>query len=212
MPYRLFALITTTLAATVLGAGVALAAPEGDEQPDRPKRERAERDGDQPERDKHDKHRDRGHRVMAALFRDIELTDAQKEELREIGQAHRKQVKAWHDEHREELDAIREKMRQARKDQDREAAKAAHEEFKALLETRPKPDAAFAEMRDVLATDEDKAQFDENLEAIKQRMKERRERGPREGRRPHRDGNDKRDRDGDRPQRDRDGGDEGLDI
>jgi len=228
MRTRLFGLITTALAVTVLSAGVALAGPDGERKPDRPNRERAERDGERPERPDRGhrgRHGDRRHHVMAALFRGIELTDTQKQELREIGRAHREQVKAWHEEHRDELEAIREKMRQARQDKDREAAEAAREQFKQLLQTRPKPDATFDAMRGVLTTDEDKAQFDENLESIKQRFKERAKdrdkRGWREGRRPHREGGDKakrdrdrpkRDRDGDRPQRDRDGGDEGLDI
>ena len=202
MQIRWFGMMTMGLATALVCGNLALAAPEAEGDGEHPKRERAEREGERPQRDG-----DRRGNFIRALFDGIALNDEQKSELREIASGHAEEVKAWHEDHRDEFEAIRAKMRAARENKDREAGEAARAELETLMATRPKPDATFAAMREVLATDADKAKFDENLQKLKERMEARRERGPEggDGERPKRGG------DGERPKRGAEG-EGGLDI
>lgn len=198
MKIRWFGMMATGLATAVMCGNLALAAPQGEGKGDgeRPKRERAERDGERPKRDGERPQRDGERRgsFIRALFDGITLDEAQKTEVREIARGHAEEVKAWHEEHRDEFEAIRAKMREARQNKDREAGEAARKQLETLMATRPKPDATFAAMREVLATDADKTKFDENLQKLRERMQERRERGPKggDGERPKRDGDKER--------------------
>ena len=207
MKSKWFGMMATALATALMCGNLALATPQGAGKDkgdgERPKRERAERAGERPQRDG-----DRRGNFMRALFDGIELNDEQKSALREIAGGHAEEVKAWHEEHRDEFEAIRAKMREAREKKDREAAEAVRQQLETLMATRPKPDTTFAAMREVLATDADKATFDENLKKLQARMEVRREQGPKggDGERPKRNG------DGERQKRGGEGKADGLDI
>lgn len=144
-----------------------------------------------------------GERMHRMLFEGMELTDDQKAQIKEIMQAHGEERKAWHEEHKEEFQALRDKMREAREAKDKEAADAVREETKALMESAPKPDAVHDEIRAVL-TEDQQAIFDERVAKMRERADEWRERrgegrpdGPPPGMGPDGDGPPRMD--GDRP-------------
>lgn len=107
------------------------------------------------------------------LFAGMELTDEQKTQIREIMKTHGEERKAWHEEHKEEFQAIREKMREARGDQ--EAMEALRKQVHALMDSAPKPDATHDEIR-ALLNEEQQATFDERVEKMRERMEQWRER------------------------------------
>ncbi len=125
--------------------------------------------------------RDRG-AMARRLFGDMDLTDEQKEQIRDIMKAHGDERKAWHEEHKDEFQAIREKMRDARGDKD--AMDAARKEVQALMESAPKPDATHDQIR-ALLNEEQQATFDERIAKMRERMeqwRENRKDGPPRGR------------------------------
>jgi Spy/CpxP family protein refolding chaperone len=117
-----------------------------------------------------------GERMHRMLFEGMELTDDQKAQIKELMQAHGEERKAWHEEHKEEFQALRDKMREAREAKDKEAADAVREETKALMESAPKPDAVHDEIRAVL-TEDQQAIFDERVAKMRERADEWREPG-----------------------------------
>ncbi len=188
----MYATLTRTALAAVFATGLLIApayAQDGaGESNDRPAAESKEGKPDRGERKgKHGPHGDRGprghgHRFIRALFKDIDLTEDQRVEVREIMEAGRDEMEAWRDEHRDQIKALREQMREAHQAGDDEKAAEVREQLRTLFESRPKPEDRADEIREVL-TPEQTEQFDQNIEAIKQKMQERRdemkERGPR---------------------------------
>lgn len=121
------------------------------------------------------KHHERSpRRMMKALFKDVDLTEDQREQVREIMGAGREEMEAWRDEHRDEMEDLRAQMREAHENKDKEQAAAVREKMQQLFESRPKPEDRADEIRQIL-TPEQTEQFDANLEQIKQKMQERRE-------------------------------------
>lgn len=129
-----------------------------------------------------------GDRMHRMLFEGMELTDDQKAQIKEIMQAHGEERKAWHEEHKDEFQALKDKMREAREAKDKEAADAVREETKALMGSAPKPDAVHDEIRAVL-TEDQQAIFDERVAKMRERADQWRERrgegGPSDGHPPH---------------------------
>lgn len=125
-----------------------------------------------------------GDRMQRWLFEGMELTDAQKAQIQEIMKAHGDERKAWHEEHKEEFQALKDKMREARDAKDKDAADALREETKALMESAPKPDATHDEVR-ALLTEDQQVIFDERIAKMREKMdqwRERRGEGRGEGR------------------------------
>ncbi len=190
-------------------ASPAFAQPEGGDRPERdgpppppPRQPEAER-GDRPERDAPPPPpRDGGgeradgkdapptRRVMQALFRDIDLTDAQRQSLRLI-----------HEERKDQGQAIRAELREAHEARDRDAMRAAAEKMRSFLQETH-------ELMSAELTEEQRPIFEANVEAIRERMQDRRERrgeGPRGERRERGDRGEENKRaereGGDRPRR-----------
>lgn len=154
----------SVLAVMLMAAPLALA-DEGES--DRSQRRRPlegprfERDGkERGDRAKRGGPRDR-HRT---LFDGIDLSDEQKAEIKEIMKAAGEARKAYIEANRDAFAKVREQMNEARESKDREAMKAAHDAFKALMQDGPKP--PFDKAKAVL-TDEQLKQFEANLEKAK---------------------------------------------
>ncbi|MEM6393392.1 MAG: Spy/CpxP family protein refolding chaperone [Planctomycetota bacterium] len=160
-------------------ATLALAVPVGftavaqDAGPKERKERRAERGEERKERGE----RKRG-AGMKALFKDVNLTEEQREEVKDIMSPLREEMEAWHAKVKEAREANRAAMKEAREAGDPEAAKAAREkakaEMEALLEERPKVDPYLDDVRDILTADQ-QVTFDTNRKAIEAKMAERRE-------------------------------------
>jgi len=175
------------VSALALAGGVALAEKRdrGDRGPrdgDRPehrqgdhdgKRQRAHQgeDGGHGEHDgrHHDgRHEDGEHGDRARrgghhrLFADMDLNDDQKDRIHEVMRSHGDSRRAWHDEHKDEFRALRDKMRNAREADDKDAMQAAHDEIRGLMESAPKFDDAHDKVRAVL-NEEQQATFDERV-------------------------------------------------
>jgi Spy/CpxP family protein refolding chaperone len=194
------ALLLTSL---VLGAAATAAPPEGkgEAKSDR-KAQRAEQKeqkrsdkaaATQPgDETKVDRRKNMRQRMFNQLFDGIELTEDQKTEIHAIFEAGREEHQAWRTEHKDEFKEIRDQMREAHKARDEEKIEAAKERLRTLIESAPKPAQVMDEVRTVL-TEEQQVKFDENREALLERMREhRRPFGP-DGPPPHaRDGRDGR--------------------
>ncbi|GAB4187668.1 MAG: hypothetical protein Kow00105_02360 [Phycisphaeraceae bacterium] len=184
----MFALKTRTRSALILATALALSssyalAERNGEGP---------RDGDRP----HPRHfegkpgpkgpharGDMAHRFFGGL----DLTEEQKTQIRDIMKQFGEERRAWHEAHKEDFEALRDKMRAARESDDPEAVKAVHEEIKALMESAPKPDATHDQIR-ALLTEEQQAKFDERVAKMRERMQQWREKHkdgpPMHGKRP----------------------------
>lgn len=143
------------------------------------------------------------HRMVRQLFEGIELSKEQRQDVRNAMQTHRQGVQQWREDHEQEIKKLRERMREARREQDRDTAVAAFEELLKLSDDRPKPEDLLEAIRGELNEEQVKA-FNENVEEIKekarQRMEERRDkaekkRGNRKEKRGHRSKRRDRDRD-----------------
>jgi Spy/CpxP family protein refolding chaperone len=134
------------------------------------------------------------------MLRELNLSETQREEVREILDEHRAAAEKYREAHKAEFEALRAKAAKAREAGDREAMKAVHEEFKALMEKGPGgPDKALAEVKEVLT-----AEQAAKLEQMMAKMRERRGDGPGargDGERPKR-GEGEKGGEGKRPKRD----------
>jgi len=115
--------------------------------------------------------------ALLRIIHALDLNDSQKQAVRECMTSHREKAKAFYDEHADEFKAIREKMQAARQADDREAMKAAFEEFRALRSKGPKPEDLIACIRGNLEGDQ-VTRFDEAIAKLKERFEDR---GPRPG-------------------------------
>ncbi len=164
-----------------ISGGYALAQPVDDGAPDGDRPMRKQVDGERgPRRGSEAGERGlRGQRdpgaILKRLFAGMELTDDQKTQIGEIMKAHGEERRAWHEEHKEEFDALREQMREARGDQ--EAMDALREKVHALMDSAPKPDATHDQIR-ALLTEEQQTTFDERIEKLRERMQQWREGRP----------------------------------
>ena len=114
--------------------------------------------------------RDLQHRGMRALFRGIDLTDAEKASVRTVGERYRAQFESIRQSMRPDIEAAR----AARQRGDTAAARAA---FARTADERQQLETLTERMRaDVRAAlaPEHRAQFDANVARIKERLAERR--------------------------------------
>lgn len=126
---------------------------------------------------------------LRMLFRDVNLTDVQQEEVRQIVQDATTPMQEYMAQNAAAFREARDAMAQARENQDREAMEAARESMRALRDAGPKVDreALTASVREVL-NDSQREVFDANLADFQERRTQRDERRQQM-------------KDGDRPQR-----------
>lgn len=111
-------------------------------------------------------------RMRERLFEGITLTDEQKAKVDEIfNQAHAER-EAWFEKNGESVRKLREEIRAARESDNQEALNKARAEFRTLMQDAPRPMAAFNAVRETL-TDEQKAAFDKNSEAMREQWQRR---------------------------------------
>lgn len=108
---------------------------------------------------------------MMRFLSELNLSDDQKTQVREIQGDFRKKLEAFQKEHGDEMKALREEGKAAREAKDREKGKAVGEKMKKLADDNGLGMKAHLDkLRNVL-NDEQKAKFDE-------KVKSRREKGP----------------------------------
>jgi len=110
--------------------------------------------------------------LREALFRDIDLSADQQAEVDRILDAYRVELKAWADVNSAELQAVRQDLQAAREAGYRRQARRALRDLRQLAETRPDHEPYYDDIAEVL-TDEQAGQFRENIEALKQQIRDR---------------------------------------
>lgn len=164
-----------TRGAVLLAMGAALVVPtlpagaEEDDKVLRGPKARSER-GDRGGRFSH------GRRVnaMRSLLRSLDLSDDQKDEIKDIRKANREEMKAWHTEHKDEIQEINKKIKEL------------HDQKRKLMEASPAHQDLPSKIRGVLDEGQQKT-FDEQIEKIKQQHKKMRQSGRRGKNREGRD-------------------------
>ena len=123
----------------------------------------------------------RGGNHVRRLVRIIQLTEEQKPKLQQILQTHKEALENWRRQHEGEARAIREKIDQARQDNDAEALKAAREEFRALHDSRAELHKSLdAQLAEVL-TDEQMGRARTYFKSLHPRPGRQGRRGPGQG-------------------------------
>ncbi len=184
--------MTCAMAGLMLGAGsYALAANGADGE--KPRQDRQQKQDQERQRDGEKQRQDQqaqgdqapGPRadmpepgqVLGRLLRGLKITDAQEPQIKEAGKAFADKVKAFRDEHKDEIEALRKELQEARDAKDREKAQAVLEKIKALHEKAPKLEELLTDVRVVL-DDTQREEFDARVakmkEEIKQRVEDRR--------------------------------------
>ncbi|MEM0913794.1 MAG: Spy/CpxP family protein refolding chaperone [Planctomycetota bacterium] len=174
-PY--WTLTLAVAAAGLLAVGPALAAPSntsGESKGDRPQRsaessERGQRGGPGGERA-------RGRDTIRLLFRDIQLSDSQREDIREVMAQARDERRAWMEENGDEIRELRERMQDASAIRDTDAMQSIGQDLRAIMSAGPQPMAVAEEVRGML-TEDQVEQFDANVVEVEERMAQRRAQG-----------------------------------
>ncbi len=131
--------------------------------------------------------------VRGAL-RDLNLTEDQKAQIKTIMDEARDSREKFMDEHKDEVRAIREKMKAAREAKDRDQMKQLGEELRGIMESGPKPQDTMEKIKGVL-TPEQRDQLQGKLDQWKEnhprpqleegeRPRRQRPQGDGEGRKP----------------------------
>ena len=113
----------------------------------------------------------KGHKqgFMFRLLEDLDLTEDQQQEAKQLLKVHRESWKAWKTEHQEELDQIKSQMEEL------------HKKRRKLMEDAPKPGDGLEKLRPVLDP-EQQDQLDAMIEKIKERHNRRHKRSRPSGR------------------------------
>ena len=111
--------------------------------------------------------------VLHKLLSELNLTDDQKAQIKEIVGPYHKELMAWKDANAAELEKLQAAFKAAREAKDRAAVKDAMEKLKALVETAPKPQGLLEKIKAVLTP--------EQWEKAKEVLKDWREEGPGKG-------------------------------
>lgn len=112
-----------------------------------------------------------GAAIVDAL-RDLNLSEEQKNKVREILSSHHEKVKAHREAHSEELAKLRQEFQAAREAKDHEKVKQLAEQRRKIMEGVPKPADLINEVKAVLTPDQAKT-FDALLEDAREQMAER---------------------------------------
>ncbi|MEM1209940.1 MAG: Spy/CpxP family protein refolding chaperone [Planctomycetota bacterium] len=165
-----------------LGIGSALAEPGNGDKGERPQRsadsgERGERGGPSAGERRGPGgpggERRGGRDALRLLFRDIQLTDSQREEVREKMTQARDERRAWMEANGAELRELRERFQDARSIEDTDAMQAIGQELRTMMSAGPQPMDVAEDVRGML-TEEQAEQFDANLAELETRMEQRR--------------------------------------
>lgn len=197
--------LNTTIAAllaVLLCSSMAMAQGQGNGSQDKERGQRkAQKDKEGADGKRAERKGRRGH-LARALLKDIELSDDQKTEIREVMKEAAQARMAWHEKHKDEIKSLRDQMQQARKDKDREKAKQVMAEMRKLMQSAPKPTDTFDKVKAKLNADQSE-QFEKNVAELKDRMEKRREahkkrhEGERKNRKERKDKDDADDTGGD---------------
>lgn len=106
--------------------------------------------------------------AMRDLLKDLELTEDQKVQIKSIMEEAKGIREDFMEEHGAELDALREKMKEAREAKDREQMKQLADELRAIMEAGPKPEATVNKIKEVL-TPEQREKFDDRVAEFKEK-------------------------------------------
>jgi Spy/CpxP family protein refolding chaperone len=107
------------------------------------------------------------------LLHELDLTAAQKAEIKAIVEPFRKELETWRAGHKAELEKIRGEIKAARAAKDRTQMKAALAELRTLMETAPKLKEILPQIKAVL-TPEQLAKVKARLEELREKAQERR--------------------------------------
>ena len=118
----------------------------------------------------------------------LDLTEDQHAAIRELVKAHRVKAEAWREQHKDELQPLFEKLREARKNQDREVAREVMVKIRELHQSGPNPEELLEKIKGQL-TEPQQAQLQKLVEQARERMKQRGD-GDRPNRREKRQGDD----------------------
>ncbi|MEO0587403.1 MAG: Spy/CpxP family protein refolding chaperone, partial [Planctomycetota bacterium] len=181
--------VATVAAVGLFGAGMAMAEPGGDggKASSAEREARSGSDGERGQRRAGAEGREgrggeaRGAGMIRAMFRDVDLSDEQKERVREILQEARSEREAWMAENGDQLRELREKMADARAVQDTDAAQAVAQELRTIMSAGPSPMGIAEDVRAELTAEQAEV-FDRNFDEVQQRVRDR-SRGGAEGRR-----------------------------
>ena len=133
-------------------------------------------------------------RIQQRLFDGVDLTDDQKKQVRAAFKNHHEKVRAWHDEHSDEMRQLKQDMRAAYKAADREKMKQLRQRAHALMQSRPMRVALFADIKEILS-DEQWKTLNDNRSEMREKVRKHRP-GPRG--KMHRGKRDDKERRGDR--------------
>ena len=173
MDNRLLTLLMTPVLAMSLSIGATQLRAEGGDGDAR----QGQRDGERGDKGHKGK---RGHPMMHALLKGIELSEEQRESIKEIMKAHHEKRRAFHEANKDKMQSLKAKMKEARANKDKEAMSEAHEEFKTLMQDAPKPTDAAEDIRAELTADQ-QATFDDNLDDVREKIKQRHSQGKGKG-------------------------------
>lgn len=113
--------------------------------------------------------------VFRHLLRDLDLSDEQKTEIRDILKANGDKMREYRESNKEKIDEIREQMKAAREAKDREKMKQLHEQLKAIHEGRPVKMGEVTDQIRTKLTAEQRETFDERVAEMKEKIEEARE-------------------------------------
>lgn len=108
------------------------------------------------------------------LFEGIDLSEEQRQQVRDAMEAHRQRHSQWMEEHRQRMSDLGEQMRQARQENDRQQLRELREKVRELREDRPSVQELHERLRDVLDEQQWK-QFEANRQDMHERMRQRRQ-------------------------------------
>jgi len=92
--------------------------------------------------------------ILMRALSELDLSDEQRESIRTLNAEFQAERKQWRDEHREAIDALREKARIARESQDREAWRELREQRRSLWRTAPSPREHLERLKGELTEDQ----------------------------------------------------------
>lgn len=129
-------------------------------------------------KERREKMRERGQeirkRAAKKLFEGVELTDDQRAQLKAVREKARTDAENWRNANQAKFKELREQMRTARQNDDKEAFEAAKNEARNLMKNAPRPRDYTDQVRGVL-NEEQRVVFDQNHEELKQKFEEWRE-------------------------------------
>ncbi|HEX7009421.1 MAG TPA: Spy/CpxP family protein refolding chaperone [Phycisphaeraceae bacterium] len=132
----------------------------------------------QPDRDRAAQRQRIEQRIHEHLFGNLNLTDEQEGQIKQVLDDFRQKRKAWWEEHRDDLRNLREQLGQARQDQDEERLDQLRQQLRELIQSAPKPSDVHEPIKATLNAQQQE-QFEENLKTLREKLREMHDRGQR---------------------------------